>query len=181
MVRATKNGSMTQDIFFDYCCHFVKHLPPGFRKDGQPVILFFDGHSSRWNIPAIRYLQTHNIHPFFLPSHTSIWDQPNNNGPNIRFHKCVKDAIKRLCYIGAKNTVWFYNTVLHHAWLDFFNRERQELLGTGVNATTSSYAKTGFHPFQPTPETWRHVLGSLGKLNALMKKGTKSEKDKITK
>ena len=26
-VRATNNGSMTQDTFYDYCLHFVKHLP----------------------------------------------------------------------------------------------------------------------------------------------------------
>ena len=37
MVRSTKNGSMTQYIFYDFCCHFVKYLPVGFGKEGQPV------------------------------------------------------------------------------------------------------------------------------------------------
>ena len=151
MVRAIKNGSMTQDIFFDYCCHFVKHLPEGLGKDGKPSILFFDGHASRWNLPAICYLQEHSVHLFFLPSHTSVWTQPNNNGLNIRFHKYVKDAIKCLRNIGAKNTAWFYNTVICHAWYDFLSRERQELLGTRVNVTTSCYAKTVFSPFDPLP------------------------------
>ena len=149
MVRSTKNGSMTQEIFFDYCCHFVNNLPHGYGKDGQPVILFFDGHASRWNLPAIRYLQANKVFPFFLPSHTSVWAQPNDNGPNIRLHKCVEDAIKRLRNSGAKNTVWFYNTIIRHAWLDFLHREWQELLTTGVNVTTSCYAKTGFSHSSP--------------------------------
>ena len=95
----------------------------------------------------------------------------------MRFHKCVEDAIKRLRNSGAKNTFWFYNTVLRHAWLDFLHRERQDLLTTGVNVTTSCYAKTGFFPFKPQPETWLHVLESLGKLNKTMKKGTVSENE----
>ena len=46
LVRTAENGSMTQRTFFDYCMHFVKHLPDGQGKGGEPVFLFLDGHSS---------------------------------------------------------------------------------------------------------------------------------------
>ena len=43
-VRGTKNGSMTQEIFFDFCVHFVKHLPPNQDKGPEPHILFLSFH-----------------------------------------------------------------------------------------------------------------------------------------
>ena len=49
-------------------------------------------------------------------------------------------------------------------------REREELLNTGTNTTTSSWEKTGFYPFNPNPESWINVLSTLGKLNKEMKK-----------
>ena len=64
----------------------------------------------------------------------------------------------------------FYNTVLRHAWLDFIQREREELLNAGTNCTTNCWEKTGFFPFNPNPESWQHVLSTLGKLNEEMKK-----------
>ena len=95
-VRSTKSGSMTQEIFLDWCIHFVKHLPKGQGQGGTAHLLFLDGHASRWNLQGLQYLMGNNVFPFFLPSHTSIWTQPNDNGCNLRFHKCVEDAIKRL-------------------------------------------------------------------------------------
>ena len=50
-IRSTKNGSMTQDTFFDYCVPFVKWKQ--YQSDETSHILFLDGHSSRWNLPAL--------------------------------------------------------------------------------------------------------------------------------
>ena len=69
-VRCAENGSMTQRIFFDYSTHFVKNLPEGQGKNGEPVILFLDGHSSCWDVSSLVYLMKNNVFPFFLPSHT---------------------------------------------------------------------------------------------------------------
>ena len=69
-VRSTKNGSMTQDTFYDWCLHFIKHLLEGQGKGGKGHILFLDGHASRWNLPALRLLMDSNVFPFFyLPTH----------------------------------------------------------------------------------------------------------------
>jgi prepilin-type processing-associated H-X9-DG protein len=47
-VRVTTSGSMTRAVFPQWCKDFVKNLPEGQGKGGEPVILFFDGHASRW-------------------------------------------------------------------------------------------------------------------------------------
>ena len=43
MVRSTKNGSMTQERFMDYCIHHVKNLPVGQGKGGLPSFIFLMG------------------------------------------------------------------------------------------------------------------------------------------
>ena len=126
---------MTQENFVDYCIHFVNHLPTDFGKGGTPMIIFFGGHTSRWNMPALRYLMEYNVFLFFLPSHTLVWTQSNNNKPKYWFHKCVEDSIKWLQTSGA-NTVAFYNTVLRHSWIDLITQEQKELMGIGSNCTT---------------------------------------------
>ena len=52
-------------------------------KDGEPVFLFVDGHSSRWPLRALRHLQDHNVFCIVLPSHTTIWSQPNDAAANV--------------------------------------------------------------------------------------------------
>ena len=59
--------------------------PAGQGPDGDPVLLFFDGHTSRWNMSALLYLERNNVHGICLPSHTSIWSQPNDAGANASF------------------------------------------------------------------------------------------------
>ena len=41
-VRATKSGSMTLDVIYDYACHFFKHLPKGQGRGGDACILFLE-------------------------------------------------------------------------------------------------------------------------------------------
>ena len=168
---------MTQDTLFDFGVHFVKGKKN--QGDDQPHLLFLDGHASRWNLEALCYLMGNKVSPFFLPSHTSVWAQPNNNGPNFCLHKCVESALSRLRGSSAKNTVWFYNTVIRHAWRDFVQREREELLNTGTNTTTSCWSKTGYYPFNPRPESWRHVLGTLGKQNKRVKRAEEKKEFEI--
>lgn len=82
---------MTRHGFLALCRHFVKQLPPGHGPhpgvgaDGKPtkprkVILFLDGHTSRWSPVGLDYLAKNGVIVFCLPSHTSIWSQPNDAG-----------------------------------------------------------------------------------------------------
>ena len=94
--RTTQQGSMTQQIMLDFAIHFVKNLPSTQGKLGEPVILFLDGHSSRWDVPSLLYFMENNVYPFFIASHTSVWAQPNDSGPNKRMHTCVETAVTKL-------------------------------------------------------------------------------------
>jgi hypothetical protein len=65
-VFATKSGSMTQEIFYNYAKHFVANLPP----DHEPEILFPHGHASCWWKAAVLYLIENKVWPFFIALHT---------------------------------------------------------------------------------------------------------------
>ena len=90
-VYTTRTGSMTREIFYFYAEHFIESLP----ANHKPIILLLDGHSSRWSVSALRYFMKHNVFPFFLPSHTSIWSQTNDNGVNIRFHLAIEQYSRK--------------------------------------------------------------------------------------
>lgn len=69
---------MTRHGFPALCRHFVKQLPPGYGPhpgrdaQGNPtkprkVILFLDGHTSRWNPEGLEYLEANGVICFLLP------------------------------------------------------------------------------------------------------------------
>lgn len=74
---ATKNGSMTVDLFMSLCVHHVENnlKPKGYGAGKKASILVFDGHSSRWSYAGLLYLMANNCWPFCLASHTSSWAQ----------------------------------------------------------------------------------------------------------
>ena len=152
--------------------HLVKHLPSNQGKKRSPVILFLDGHASRWDVPSMLYLMEHNVFPFYIASHTSIQGQPNNNGPNFRWHKCVENAIARmgLRTSVAKTKHSYFNLIIRYAWEEFMNQERLDLLTTASNNTTRAYARCGIYPFNPYCSGWEDILSTLGKLNKELKK-----------
>ena len=151
---------MNQGIFYDYCDHFVSSLPPSQGKDALPVLLFLDGHVSRWSVAALRYLMINNVFPFFLASHTSIWSQPNDNGTIKRLHACTEE-------VSLKNRRWnkavipYFNQIFVEGWRLFIKRESQDLLAGGNNAT-SAYARTGLYPFNPLSDSWEEAIESIG-------------------
>ena len=52
IVDVSTNGSMTKELFAKYAEHLEKHL----KDDGRGYIVFFDGHSSRWDPAALQML-----------------------------------------------------------------------------------------------------------------------------
>jgi len=64
-VETTNSGSMTQEVFYAYECHFVKSLP----DDHGAQILFLDEHASCWSAPALlHFLIKNQVFLFFLPA-----------------------------------------------------------------------------------------------------------------
>ena len=166
-VRTSQAGSMTQRTFFDYCLHFVKHIPDDQGENGEPVILFLDGHSSRWDVSSLLYLLQNKVFPFFLPSHTSVWTQPNDNGTNLRWVKSLETAVSSLGmrWNGVSTTPSYFNIIIRNGWKIFLKSEREDLLCCNCNNTTSAWKKTGLYPFNPFCESWNNVLETMGPLN----------------
>lgn len=165
LVLATENGSMRQSTMFPYAKHFVDHLPSD-RKPDEAVILFLDGHSSRWDVPSLEFFFKNNVFPYFLPSHTSIWSQPNDCGPNKRLHSCISNAVRKyrpkLVGEGKKYEPKDWNLCFRHAWATYLERERNGLLKDGSNSAKFAFAKTGIEPFHPRPSSWQTAIDTIG-------------------
>jgi hypothetical protein len=161
LVRTSKSGSMTQEIFFDFCTHFVEALP----KDHEPAILFLDGHASRWNTQALKYLNDNNVFVFFFASHTSIWAQPNDCGLNKRVHWAIEQACKRFRRSGKKTTYQYFNEIFSDGWRIFLKTEADDLLETFTNNATRAYWKTGVFPLNPFADAWNEAIDGLGAAN----------------
>ena len=176
-VRTSPAGSMTQRTFYDYAIHFVNNLPESQGSNGQPVILFLDGHSSRWDVSSLLFLLTNNVFPFFLPSHTSIWTQPNDNGTNLRWVKCLERAVtlKGMRRNGVGVTPSYFNIIMRDGWKLFLRAEREDLLCCSCNNTTSAWQKTGLFPFNPFCEAWENILETMGPLNKKYKETRNEE------
>jgi hypothetical protein len=162
LVRTSKSGSMTQEIFFDYCKHFVASL----KEDHEPVILFLDGHASRWNTQALKYLYQNKVFVFFFASHTSIWAQPNDCGLNKRVHWAIEQACKKFRRSGRTTTTGYFNEIFSMGWRIFLNAERKDLLECFENNATRAYERTGVWPLDPFAEAWMGAIDGLGVANA---------------
>ena len=162
MIASTATGSMTQETFYHFCQHFVSSLP----NSHLPVILVLDGHGSRWSVPALSYLMRHEVYPFFIASHTSIWAQPNDAGVNKRFHWAIEQEVRsaRRGQRGVPN-IQYFNTILSAAMKRFIEKERCEMIEMGHNSTTHSYERTGLFPLNPMCSAWREAIESIGLKN----------------
>ena len=163
LVRTSKKGSMTQEIFYDFCEHFVGSLP----EEHEPVILFLDGHASRWNTQALKYLNDNDVFVFFFASHTSIWAQPNDCGLNKRVHWAIEQANKKVRRSGETTTYEYYNRIFADGWRIFLKAEADDLLETFSNNATRAYWKTGVYPLNPFAEAWTDAIQSLGAANEI--------------
>ena len=165
LALATPNGSMKQCTMLPYAKHFVENLPAE-RDPLEGIFLLLDGHSSRWDLPALRYLYEHNVFPFFFPSHTSIWSQANDNGTNKRLHSCIEAEASKLrsgsCLTNSKFKPSDWNKIFRLAWRSFLEKERVDYRVVKSNATTNSYVKTGIAPFNPRCQSWTEAVTNLG-------------------
>jgi len=158
-VETTGSGSMTQEVFFVYAKHFVSCLP----SDHQPVILFLDGHGSRWNLDALQFLMANRVFPFILASHTSIWSQPNDAGVNKRFHSAVEQICETTRRTLEVATVPYFNKNFADGWQKFLQKERDDLRRVGVNNATNAFLRTGLFPYNPFCEAWSDAIDTVGR------------------
>jgi hypothetical protein len=136
---------MTQETFYLYVTHFLESRP----ENSGPIILLLDGHGSRWSVPALRKLISHNVFPFIFASHTSIWAQPNDAGVNKRFHWAIEKSAKKMRRGEDQATLEYFNHILNEGWVYFLEAERSNLRALGLNNTTNAYGRTGVFLLDP--------------------------------
>ena len=90
---------------------------------------------------------------FFLPSHTSIWSQPNDCGVDKCFHMCIERATRYKRQEGNEPTTSYFNKIFFEAWQMFISMESEDVL-YGYNNATGAFQRTGLYQFDPCSETW---------------------------
>lgn len=174
-VFVTKSGSMTKERFPAFCRHFITNLPDGQGKGGEPVILVFDGHASRWSLDGLKLLLENNIYCLCLPGHTSIWAQPNDGGPNASFKSTLGDSIstwrtshRQLPGSEAvqKMTRADFNEIFCKSWLTWKRKMRLEK-SAGSNCILTAWTGSGLHPYNRESVFWHAAIDKFGKCAAL--------------
>ena len=162
-VRTTKNGSMERGRFLDYSNHFSSQLPSDQGKNQQPAFLLLDGHNSRWDIAALANMINNNTFTFYLASHTSIWSQPNDAGPNKKMHGEIETANSEVNKAVDTASVAYLNGIIFTAITNFIESEHRMLALTGSNNTTDGWCGTGLHPVYPEDsQLWSSAIDTLG-------------------
>ena len=169
IVDVSTNGSMTKELFAKYAEHLAKHL----KDDGLGYIVFFDGHSSRWDPAALQMLLKRGIACFCLPSHTSIWSQPADNG-TMRLVKKIAAAKTRAWQRQNRHemTRAEWNAIFIEVYRALRDHLRVRLRdGGGKNEVTAAWENTGLHPYNPTSApAWVAAEETLG-TTALLERG----------
>jgi hypothetical protein len=181
-LRATPTGSMLKRTFYDFMLHFKDQLP---HNQGAPekqgVILFLDWHSSR-ECPQSLLLAfiKWNILVIVLPSKTSIWSQPCDNGKNETTAMDIAKASHDQGILSSEALDYETANRVFRAGLEANclsqNDERRK---TGTNAVVSSFAKTGLYPMSYENQGWNNAYKQFGLLNQLLKKKRQEEGNDI--
>lgn len=161
VVATSSSGSQLQESFNDYSKHLVKSLP----IDHDAAILVMDGHASRWTVTGLRYLLDHRIFPCFLPSHTSMWSQPNDCNVNRRLHECMEKAAQKYRRTDRAPTLAEYNEIMKLGWQLFIDEENTKLNSFAHNITSQAWEDCGLCPFNPFCINWNEAIAAFGQLD----------------
>ncbi|CAB9523867.1 unknown protein [Seminavis robusta] len=170
-VRTTPTGSMLKRTFYDFLLHFSSQLPQNQGKNGLGVILFLDWHCSR-ECPQslITAFFRLNILLFVLPSKTSIWSQPCDNGKNELTAKDIAmEAHKQGLFVGKTLDYLDANSIFRAGLEKNCIDQNDELRRTGSNAVASSFKKTGLYPMDYQNEGWQLAIQNFHGLNKMLK------------
>jgi len=159
---ASANGSMQQNNFLAWCEHFVRWLPVGQGKEGEPVFLFLDGHVSRWDIESADYLLANNIFCVLIPSHSSSWSQLNDCWPNKTLRRIFGTVCNTIRNARRTQLSTFddatFNDAIKRSYKIFVKEQTEMLSKTGKNCVTEAAAYVGLYPFTSNCSGWNNAL-----------------------
>lgn len=181
-VTVSGSGSMTRVLFSHYAQHLVRSVNKVRAQSStgvkETMVLFFDGHTSRMNPAALRYLKDNNIECFCLPSHASAWAQPNDVGPNKSLKAHLKRANERHLrgnYLSPTLRRDEYNAIFTEGWEAFLKEEEQNRKarkganGKAGNIAIRAFKKSGIFPHNAKPPLWVEAAQTIGQQNEIRK------------
>jgi hypothetical protein len=183
----TRSGSMTIEEFPSFCEHFNRHVIDAgqggrivdettgevIKEGGEPVLLFIDGHASRWADMGFYSLMQNNIYPICVPSHTTIWSQPNDAGCNASFKACFGRVLGESGEaVAAAKGGEVFNKIYRRAFLQWRKEMQQELDSRQDNAIKSAWRKVGLGglgaaPLNPNCLFWRAAIEAFGEASLM--------------
>ncbi|CAB9505664.1 unknown protein [Seminavis robusta] len=180
-VRATPSGSMLKRTFYDFLLHFKQQLPHDQGPGGLGVVLFLDWHCSReCPLSLITSLLRFNILLFVLPSKTSIWSQPCDNGKNELTAKDIAQVAHELgILVGGTLTYSEANRIFRRGLERNCTDQNNELRRTGTNGVASSFRKTGLYPMDYNNEGWTMAYHNFNKLNEMIKQQKRDSGERL--
>jgi hypothetical protein len=139
VITTSSSGLQIQESFTNYSKHLVQSLP----DDHNATILMMDGHQSQWTV-------NNWVFPYFLPSHTSMWLQPNDCNMNQRIHECKEKSAQKYHQINRAPSLTEYNAIIKEGWQLFIDEEDMKVnssshKGGGVLNPDNNCTKAG-HP-----------------------------------
>lgn len=144
----TASGSQLRRTFYMMCLHFKDNLPHDQGPNGRGVILTLDWHASR-ECPQslIEMLLKYNILIAVLPSKTSIWSQPCDNGKNLKVLKAISRASAKAGMLNSKSLSLADANIYFREGLEkSCDEENNDLRKLGTNVNVRSFEKTGLYP-----------------------------------
>ena len=140
-VEISDSGWSNSSLFETFLkSHFTPYVNAR-RKEGEPVILIYDGHKSHVSIPVIKHARANNIILFVLPAHTSHFLQPLDVGVFSPMKAYYNGACSRYLREHPGEVITRYN-LTHLIGEAYLHTVTQANLQAGFRAT-------GIHPFHP--------------------------------
>lgn len=156
------------------------------KRHGHPLIILLDGHTSRWSYKGLMTLIAAGIFPFFIGSHTSAWDQPNDCGINalykaeygkavqvwrsahpfmtydrVAFNWCCNRAILQ-CKLKLASDLAAWTAKVKVLQALGADSELCQPKGKPGNCVTRQYERTGWWPLQRESTLWEKAILQFG-------------------
>ena len=129
------------------------------------MILFLDGHASRWSAAAYEYFKANKIFVMCVPSHTTIWSQPNDAGANASIQGCMGRVLRESDEaVEAAQGGFKFNQLFRATFIQWSQEMANDLLSPArTNAIKDAWRKVGLGGrLNPSCDMWTAAISTFG-------------------
>jgi len=121
----------------------------------------------RWSYEGLSYLRDNRVIVFCLPSHTTIWAQPNDASANKEMHRAISEVTKEWQRANIFNKKLMkladWNVCYVEFWRTFVDNQHHLRQETGNNHVTDGWQKVGLSTGDiANSEHWLEAIATLG-------------------